>query len=107
MTEVKEITSRDRTLLSPRTRPEPAARGRSRVLPGPVGGARHDRVKELSAVGHTLVRLPEVRNCAAVTGEHNLVVQAALHSVSDVLRLETRLCDVHPGIPVSSSPTAR
>ncbi|WP_326585306.1 Lrp/AsnC family transcriptional regulator [Streptomyces sp. NBC_00487] len=58
-------------------------------------------VKELSAIGHALVRLPEVRNCAAVTGEYNLVVQASLHSVSDVLRLETRLCDVHPGLVVT------
>ncbi|MER5183998.1 AsnC family transcriptional regulator [Streptomyces sp. NPDC002896] len=58
-------------------------------------------VKELSAIGHALVRLPQVRNCAAVTGNHNLVVQAALHSVSDVLRLETRLTDTHPGLTVT------
>ncbi|WP_244902667.1 Lrp/AsnC family transcriptional regulator [Streptomyces griseoruber] len=58
-------------------------------------------VRELPAVGHALVRLPEVRNCAAVTGEHNLVVQATLHSVSDVPRLEIRLCDVHPGLVVT------
>ncbi|WP_327320486.1 Lrp/AsnC family transcriptional regulator [Streptomyces sp. NBC_01235] len=58
-------------------------------------------VKEPSAVGHALVRLPEVRNCAAVTGQHNLVIQAALHSVSGVLRLETRVCDVHPGLVVT------
>jgi hypothetical protein len=58
-------------------------------------------VKELSAIGHALVRLPEVRNRAAVTGEHNLVIQAALPSVSDVLRLETPLCDVHPSLVVA------
>ncbi|MFF5965184.1 AsnC family transcriptional regulator [Streptomyces collinus] len=58
-------------------------------------------VKQLSAIGHALVRLPEVRNCAAVTGDHNLVVQASLHSVSDVLRLETRLTDTHGGLSVT------
>ncbi|WP_460072683.1 Lrp/AsnC family transcriptional regulator [Streptomyces sp. YKOK-I1] len=58
-------------------------------------------VHELSVIGHALVRLPEVRNCAAVTGRYNLVVQAALHSVNDVLRLETRLCDVHPRLVVT------
>ncbi|BBC29603.1 hypothetical protein SGFS_008970 [Streptomyces graminofaciens] len=58
-------------------------------------------VKELSAIGHALVRLPEVRNCAAVTGDHNLVVQAVLHSVSDVLRLERRLSETHGDLTIT------
>ncbi|HEV2635118.1 MAG TPA: Lrp/AsnC family transcriptional regulator [Actinocrinis sp.] len=56
---------------------------------------------QLPDVGHALVRLPEVRNCAAVTGPHNLLVQANLHAVSDVLGFETRLSAAHPGIEVT------
>ncbi|MEV6839632.1 Lrp/AsnC family transcriptional regulator [Streptomyces sp. NPDC051133] len=55
---------------------------------------------DLPAVGHALVRLPETRNCAAVTGPHNLVLQASLHSVDDALRLETHLATTHPGLDI-------
>jgi hypothetical protein len=55
---------------------------------------------QLPDVGHALVRLPETRNCAAVTGPHNLVVQANLHAVSDVLGFETRLAAAHPGLDI-------
>lgn len=44
--------------------------------------------------------MPETRNCAAVSGPHNLVVQASLHCVEDVLRLETDLAATHPGLDV-------
>ncbi|MBX7551101.1 Lrp/AsnC family transcriptional regulator [Streptomyces sp. tea 10] len=55
---------------------------------------------DLPAVGHALIRLPETRNCAAVTGPHNLIVQASLHSVDDALRLETQLATTHPGLDI-------
>ncbi|MEU3416477.1 Lrp/AsnC family transcriptional regulator [Streptomyces sp. NPDC006658] len=55
---------------------------------------------DLPEVGHALVRRPETRNCAAVSGPHNLVLQAVLHSVDDVLRLETRLADAHPRLDI-------
>ncbi|MDI2124985.1 Lrp/AsnC family transcriptional regulator [Yinghuangia seranimata] len=59
-------------------------------------------VKHLSAIGHALVRLPQVRNCAAVTGDHNLLVQASLHTVGDILAFEGRLGDVHPDVVVAN-----
>ncbi|MFF4956985.1 Lrp/AsnC family transcriptional regulator [Streptomyces sp. NPDC001222] len=55
---------------------------------------------DLPAIGHALIRLPETRNCAAVSGPHNLILQASLHSVSDVLRLETQLATAHPSLDI-------
>ncbi|MBX7554820.1 Lrp/AsnC family transcriptional regulator [Streptomyces sp. NPDC004232] len=55
---------------------------------------------DLPEIGHALVRLPETRNCAAVSGPHNLILQASLHSVSDVLRLETQLATAHPSLDI-------
>ncbi|MEU8032480.1 Lrp/AsnC family transcriptional regulator [Streptomyces sp. NPDC049099] len=55
---------------------------------------------DLPAIGHALIRLPETRNCAAVTGPQNLVVQASLHSVDDALRLETQLATAHPSLDI-------
>ncbi|WP_225823452.1 Lrp/AsnC family transcriptional regulator [Streptomyces naphthomycinicus] len=55
---------------------------------------------DLPSIGHALIRLPETRNCAAVSGPHNLVVQASLHSVDDALRLETGLATGHPGLDI-------
>ncbi|WP_405834174.1 Lrp/AsnC family transcriptional regulator [Streptomyces sp. NBC_01176] len=54
----------------------------------------------LPDIGHALIQLPETRNCAAVSGPHNLVLQASLHSVSDVLRLETQLATAHPSLDI-------
>ncbi|MFD5393319.1 Lrp/AsnC family transcriptional regulator [Streptomyces sp. NPDC127097] len=54
----------------------------------------------LPEIGHALIRLPEIRNCAAVSGPHNLILQASLHSVSDILRLETQLAAVHPRLDI-------
>lgn len=54
----------------------------------------------LPDVGQALVRLPETRNCAAVTGPQNLVVQANLHAVSDVLGFESKLAAAHPGLDI-------
>ncbi|WP_375540237.1 Lrp/AsnC ligand binding domain-containing protein [Nocardia sp. XZ_19_385] len=51
-------------------------------------------------IGHALVELPEVRNCAAITGAHNLLLQASLHSVADVLRFETHLTAEHPELTI-------
>ncbi|GGN64189.1 hypothetical protein GCM10011579_033380 [Streptomyces albiflavescens] len=75
----------------------------ARVLGGwPVGVTLWAKVPptDLPEIGHALVRLPETRNCAAVNGPHNLVLQASLHSVSDVLRLETQLATAHPSLDI-------
>ncbi|MFF7985948.1 Lrp/AsnC family transcriptional regulator [Streptomyces sp. NPDC007901] len=56
---------------------------------------------DLPAVGEALIRLPETRNCAAVSGPQNLVLQASLHSVSDILRLETQLAQAHPTLDIA------
>ncbi|MFI6352968.1 Lrp/AsnC family transcriptional regulator [Streptomyces sp. NPDC050743] len=42
---------------------------------------------DLPDVGHALVRLSDVRACLAITGPHNLVLQAYLRSAEDVLPL--------------------
>ncbi|MFE7244616.1 Lrp/AsnC family transcriptional regulator [Streptomyces sp. NPDC057580] len=55
---------------------------------------------DLPEIGPALMRLPETRNCAAVSGPHNLILQASLHSVSDVLRLETQLASAHPSLDI-------
>jgi DNA-binding Lrp family transcriptional regulator len=55
---------------------------------------------DLPEIGPALMRLPETRNCAAVSGPHNLILQASLHSVSDVLRLETQLASAHPSVDI-------
>jgi hypothetical protein len=44
--------------------------------------------------------LPETRNCAAVSKPHNLVLQAGLHSVSDVPRLGTQLAGADPSLDI-------
>lgn len=55
---------------------------------------------DLPKIGQALIRLPETRNCAAISGPHNLILQASLHSISDVLRLETQLATVHPTLDI-------
>ncbi|MER6082252.1 Lrp/AsnC family transcriptional regulator [Streptomyces sp. NPDC001833] len=56
---------------------------------------------DLPGIGQSLIRLPETRNCAAVSGPQNLVLQASLHSVSDILRLETQLATAHPTLDIA------
>ncbi|MFE2427952.1 Lrp/AsnC family transcriptional regulator [Streptomyces sp. NPDC059373] len=46
------------------------------------------------------VRLPETRNCAAISGPHNLILQASLHSVADIVRFEAHLAAAHPTLDV-------
>ncbi|MGW4249285.1 Lrp/AsnC family transcriptional regulator, partial [Nocardia sp. NPDC004722] len=55
----------------------------------------------LPEIGHTLIGLPQTRNCAAVSGPHNLVVQAGLHSVAEVTRFENQLATTHPGLVIT------
>ncbi|UQA97674.1 Lrp/AsnC family transcriptional regulator [Streptomyces halobius] len=56
---------------------------------------------DLPDIGHSLIRLPETRNCAAVSGTQNLILQASLHSVADVLRFETHLATTHPSLDIA------
>ncbi|GAA4624699.1 AsnC family transcriptional regulator [Actinoallomurus vinaceus] len=56
---------------------------------------------DLPEIGHALIRLPQTRNCAAVSGPNNLVVQASLHSLADVPRFETQLASVHPAVDIT------
>ncbi|MGW7546026.1 Lrp/AsnC family transcriptional regulator [Streptomyces sp. NPDC054770] len=56
---------------------------------------------DLPEIGHALIRLPETRNCAAISGPQNLILQAGLHSVSDILRLETHLATTHPTLDIA------
>ncbi|MFE3193989.1 Lrp/AsnC family transcriptional regulator [Nocardia sp. NPDC059240] len=55
----------------------------------------------LPEIGHALIGLPQTRNCAAVSGPHNLVVQAGLHSVAEVTRFENQLATTHPGLTIT------
>ncbi|MEV7393879.1 MULTISPECIES: Lrp/AsnC family transcriptional regulator [unclassified Streptomyces] len=56
---------------------------------------------DLPDIGQALIHLPETRNCAAVSGPQNLVVQATLHSLGDILRLETQLATAHPALDIA------
>ncbi|MDA3648467.1 Lrp/AsnC family transcriptional regulator [Saccharopolyspora indica] len=56
---------------------------------------------ELSAVGRALAELPEIRFCAAVTGEHNLVMIVWLRSPEDCQRLEERLAARLPSLSLA------
>ncbi|MEV6066524.1 Lrp/AsnC family transcriptional regulator [Nocardia sp. NPDC052001] len=55
----------------------------------------------LPEIGYALIRLPQTRNCAAVSGTHNLILQAGLHSVAEVTRFENQLTTAHPGLLVA------
>ncbi|WP_051967248.1 Lrp/AsnC family transcriptional regulator [Kitasatospora mediocidica] len=55
---------------------------------------------DLPEVGHALVQYPQTRNCAAVSGPYNLIVEASLHSLADVLRFETHLSTMHPSLDI-------
>lgn len=55
----------------------------------------------LPEIGHNLIRLPQTRNCAAVSGTHNLVLQAGLHSVAEVARFENRIATLHPELTIT------
>ncbi|WP_033321943.1 hypothetical protein [Streptomyces yerevanensis] len=55
---------------------------------------------DLPDLGHALTRLPETRNCAAINSPNNLMLQAILHSVTDVLRFETHLAAAHPDLGI-------
>ncbi|MFI6016587.1 Lrp/AsnC family transcriptional regulator [Streptomyces sp. NPDC051287] len=56
---------------------------------------------DLPHVGQSLIRLPETRNCAAVSGPENLVLQATLHSLADIVRLEGQLATAHPALDIA------
>ncbi|MGW7420225.1 Lrp/AsnC family transcriptional regulator [Streptomyces sp. NPDC054813] len=56
---------------------------------------------DLPHIGQALIRLPETRNCAAISGPENLVLQATLHSLADILRLETQLATAHPTLDIA------
>ncbi|MCP9618871.1 Lrp/AsnC family transcriptional regulator [Nocardia otitidiscaviarum] len=56
---------------------------------------------DLPRIGHAVVALPQTRNCAATTGTHNLLVQAGLHTMSDVLRFENTLTALHPAMTIA------
>ncbi|MFE3259254.1 Lrp/AsnC family transcriptional regulator [Nocardia sp. NPDC059091] len=55
----------------------------------------------LPEIGYGLIRLPQTRNCAAVSGTHNLVLQAGLHSVAEVTRFENQIATLHPELVVT------
>ncbi|MFJ9347293.1 Lrp/AsnC family transcriptional regulator [Streptomyces sp. NPDC101237] len=56
---------------------------------------------DLPHVGQSVIRLPETRNCAAVSGPENLVLQATLHSLADIPRLESQLATAHPALDIA------
>ncbi|MFE3162135.1 Lrp/AsnC family transcriptional regulator [Streptomyces sp. NPDC059224] len=56
---------------------------------------------DLPHVGQALIRLPETRNCAAISGPENLILQATLHSLADILRLESQLAAAHPALDIA------
>ncbi|MCI2420742.1 AsnC family transcriptional regulator [Saccharopolyspora sp. K220] len=56
---------------------------------------------ELSEVGRRLAKLPEIRFCAAVTGEHNLVMIVWLRSPEDGQRLEEYLAAHLPSLSLA------
>ncbi|MTE15110.1 Lrp/AsnC family transcriptional regulator [Nocardia aurantiaca] len=55
----------------------------------------------LPEIGYGLIRLPQTRNCAAVSGTHNLVLQAGLHSVTEVTRFENQIATLHPELVIT------
>ncbi|MFV9428919.1 Lrp/AsnC family transcriptional regulator [Rhodococcus aetherivorans] len=57
-------------------------------------------VERLTATGRVVSREPEVRNCFAVVGAANLVVQAWLHSPAEVPDFEARLLARCPDLTV-------
>lgn len=66
----------------------------------PVTASLRARVPphQLQQAGHTLAQVPQVRMCAAVTGEHNLVISAWLRTVGDVQQLEAEIAHRLPHV---------
>ncbi len=58
----------------------------------------HVPPRQLQQAGHTLAQVPQVRMCAAVTGEHNLVISAWLRAVGDVQQLEAEIAHRLPHV---------
>ncbi len=56
---------------------------------------------QLRAVGQALATRPEIRNCAAVSGPENLLLQVWLHSVADIPRIEACLTREHPQLTIT------
>jgi DNA-binding Lrp family transcriptional regulator len=56
---------------------------------------------DLADIGHAIIQLPQTRNCAAISGTHNLIVQTTLHSVGDALRFEGQLTSTHPSLTIT------
>ncbi|MGW4907361.1 Lrp/AsnC family transcriptional regulator [Streptomyces sp. NPDC004270] len=56
---------------------------------------------DLPHIGQSLIRLPETRNCAAISGPQNLILQATLHSLADIPRLEAQLATAHPALDIA------
>ncbi len=57
---------------------------------------------QLTAVGQALTARPEIRNCAAVSGPENLLLQVWLHSVADIPRIEACLTREHPQLRITA-----
>ncbi len=51
---------------------------------------------KLQRAAAVISSIPEVRMCAAVTGQNNLVFQMWLHSTTDVLRVESQISKALP-----------
>ncbi|TDD80549.1 Lrp/AsnC family transcriptional regulator [Saccharopolyspora karakumensis] len=56
---------------------------------------------QLAEVGRALAKVPEVRFCAAVTGEHNLVMIVWLRSPEDCQHVEERLAADFPSLSLA------
>lgn len=69
----------------------------------PVGVNFHADVPSdhLPEVGYAMLRMPQIRSCAAVTGPHNLIMQASLHSESDIVGFESQIAAAHRGLVVA------
>ncbi|GAA2606112.1 Lrp/AsnC family transcriptional regulator [Streptomyces tubercidicus] len=56
---------------------------------------------DLDRIAQTLLTLPEIRMCAAITGTDNLLVVVWLRSLADSQRLESRLAERYPTLTLT------
>ncbi|MFI2185179.1 Lrp/AsnC family transcriptional regulator [Streptomyces sioyaensis] len=56
---------------------------------------------DLDRIAQTLLTLPEIRMCAAITGTDNLLVVVWLRSLADSQRLETKLAERYPTLTLT------
>jgi DNA-binding Lrp family transcriptional regulator len=56
---------------------------------------------DLADIGRSVIQHRHTRNCAAISGQHNLIIQANMTTTHDVLAFEHHLATSHPSLRIN------